>query len=67
MIRDVRYHTEFLEAQEFGQAEPEQQAALRTLIEEHVGRSESTLGTRLLQDWQTASKNFVLFTPKPQA
>jgi glutamate synthase (ferredoxin) len=67
MIRDVRYHTEFLEAQEFGQAEPEQQAALRTLIEEHVKCSESTLGTRLLQDWQTASKNFVLFTPKPQA
>ncbi|MBB5064325.1 glutamate synthase-related protein [Granulicella mallensis] len=67
MIRDVRYHTEFLEAQEFGQAEPEQQAALRTLIEEHVKRSESTLGTRLLQDWQAASKNFVLFTPKPQA
>src|SRR5580698_10272101 len=29
MIRDVRYHTEFLEAQEFGQTEPGQQASLR--------------------------------------
>jgi len=67
MISDVRYHTEFLEAQEFGQTEPAQQAALRTLIEEHVQRTKSVLGARLLQDWATASANFVLFTPKPQA
>jgi glutamate synthase (NADPH/NADH) large chain len=67
MIRGVRYHTEFLEAQEFAETTPEQQAALKALVEEHVGLAHSLLGKGLLADWESVAQKFVLFTPKPQA
>ena len=67
MISDVRYHTEFLEAQEFAQTTPEQKAELKTLIEEHFALAKSSLGARLLADWEGVAAKFVLFTPKPQA
>jgi glutamate synthase (NADPH/NADH) large chain len=67
MIADERYHTDFLEAQPFAETTPEQQAGLRELIEEHVALAHSKLGERLVADWAQASRNFILFTPKPQA
>jgi glutamate synthase (NADPH/NADH) large chain len=67
LLRDTRYHTEFLEAQPFAETTPEQQRALRELIEEHQRRTGSQLAGRLFADWATAAKKFVLFTPKPQA
>jgi len=67
MVAETRYHEDFLEAKSFAEAMPEQQTALRTLLEEHVRLAESALGKQLLNDWARASEQFVLFTPKPQA
>ena len=67
LISEVRYHTEFLEAQEFTAVDAEKQSALKALLEEHVRLAESTLGERLLAKWSEVSAKFVLFTPKPQA
>jgi glutamate synthase (ferredoxin) len=67
MISETRYHTEFLEAEEFAAVDAEKQAALKALIEEHVALAESKLGARLLKDWDRVSGRFVAFTPKPQA
>ena len=67
MVAETRYHEDFLEAKSFAEAMPEQQTALRTLLEEHVRLAESALGKQLLNDWAKASQQFVLFTPKPQA
>jgi glutamate synthase (ferredoxin) len=66
MIAETRFHMEFLSAQPFEETTGEQQSALRALIEEHVTLAHSSLGRRLLADWASASKYFVLFTPKPQ-
>jgi glutamate synthase (NADPH/NADH) large chain len=67
MIVGERYHTEFLEAVPFAETTAEVQAALKALVEEHVKLAHSTLGKRLLADWDNVSQKFVLFTPKPQA
>jgi glutamate synthase (NADPH/NADH) large chain len=67
MISATRYHTEFLEPVAFADATAEQQTALRALIEDHVRLAHSSLGARMLADWESVSANFVLFTPKPQA
>jgi glutamate synthase (NADPH/NADH) large chain len=62
-----RYHADFLEARPYAESPVEEQAALRSLIEEHVRLSQSVLGQRLLDEWAEAAENFVLFVPKPQA
>ena len=67
MIQETLYHDEFLGAQAFAETTPEQQAALKALVEEHVSLAHSVLGAQLLADWENTSKDFVLFTPKPQA
>ncbi len=67
MLAETRYHTEFLEAQTFGQTTEGQQAGLRAIVEEHAAKAESRLAAALLKDWAAASQRFVLFTPKPQA
>jgi glutamate synthase (NADPH/NADH) large chain len=67
LLRDVRYHTEFLEATAFGDCSAEQQATVKGLVETHKELSKSSLAGRMLADWETASQAFVLFTPKPQA
>ncbi|HEY4358966.1 MAG TPA: glutamate synthase-related protein [Acidobacteriaceae bacterium] len=67
MISAERYHSEFLSAQTFEETDAEQQAGLRALLEEHVAKSKSSLGERMLADWVETAAKFVLFTPKPQA
>jgi glutamate synthase (NADPH/NADH) large chain len=67
LISETRYHTEFLEATPFVEVPSAQQDGLKALIEEHVTLAKSSLGERLLADWATVAKSFVLFTPKPQA
>ena len=67
MIAGTRYHDDFLSAQTFAETTEEQQAALKALVEEHARLAKSVLAKRLLAEWQTAAKDFVLFTPKPQA
>jgi glutamate synthase (NADPH/NADH) large chain len=62
-----RYHEDFLEARSYAESAVEEQAALRSLIEEHVRLSQSALGQRLLDEWAKAAEDFVLFVPKPQA
>jgi glutamate synthase (NADPH/NADH) large chain len=62
-----RYHADFLEARPYAESAVEEQAALRSLIEEHVRLSQSVLGQRLLDEWAEAAEDFVLFVPKPQA
>jgi glutamate synthase (NADPH/NADH) large chain len=67
MISETRYHDDFLGAQTFAETTPEQQTALKALVEEHVRLAKSALGKRLVAEWAIAAKDFVLFTPKPQA
>jgi glutamate synthase domain-containing protein 3 len=67
LIAQTRYHTEFLEAAPFAETRAEQRSALKALIEEHVERSHSSLGERMLADWEATAAKFMLFTPKPQA
>jgi glutamate synthase (NADPH/NADH) large chain len=67
LIAETRYHTEFLEATPFAEVPSAQQDALKALVEEHVALAKSSLGARLLADWDAVAKSFVLFTPKPQA
>jgi glutamate synthase (NADPH/NADH) large chain len=67
IVERERYHADFLEAKAYGECSVEEQAALRSLIEEHVRLTESVLGQSLLDDWAEAAEEFVLFTPKPQA
>ena len=67
LLRDKRYHHDFLEAQTFATTAVEQQGKLQALLEEHVRLAQSTLAKRLLANWKTKADGFVLFTPKPQA
>ncbi len=67
MISAGRYHAEFLAATRFHDADAEQQTSLRLLVQEHAERAESSLGRRLLEQWETVCSKFVLFTPVPQA
>jgi glutamate synthase (NADPH/NADH) large chain len=67
MVRETRFHEEFLEAHAFAACCDEDRASLRALIKEHVALSHSTLGKALLADWENAAQAFVHFTPKPQA
>jgi glutamate synthase (ferredoxin) len=67
IVAKTRYHDEFLEAVAFDACTAEEQASLRVLLEEHVRLTDSVLATGLLSDWENASKDFVLFKPKPQA
>jgi glutamate synthase (ferredoxin) len=67
MISETRFHDEFLSAQSFAETTPEQQSALKGLIEQHVQLAHSALGKSVLANWNCASSNFILFTPKPQA
>ncbi len=61
-----RFHEEFLEATRFEDATAEQQAALRTLLHEHVELTGSRIGAGLLALWPESAERFVLFTPRPQ-
>ena len=67
IVEKTRYHDEFLEAVAFEACTPEEQCALRGLLEEHVRLTDSVLAQGMLADWESAAKEFVLFRPKPQA
>ena len=67
ILRDTRFHTEFLEAQTYSEVTPEQQIALRELIKQHKELAQSSLATKMLGNWPAVMEQFVLFTPKPQA
>jgi glutamate synthase (ferredoxin) len=67
ILRDTRFHTEFLEAQAFGETTAEQKAELKALVEQQAKLAKSVLASRLLREWETVAPQFVLFTPKPQA
>jgi glutamate synthase (ferredoxin) len=67
IVSKTRYHDDFLEAITFEACTAEEQRSLRELLDEHVRLTDSVLATGLLRDWEKASKDFVLFRPKPQA
>ncbi|HEX5282893.1 MAG TPA: glutamate synthase-related protein [Bryocella sp.] len=67
IVEKTRYHDEFLEAVAFDACTAEEQAQLRGLLEEHVRLTDSVLASGMLNDWESAAKEFVLFRPKPQA
>jgi glutamate synthase (NADPH/NADH) large chain len=67
MISETRYHDDFLSAQTFAETMPEQQSALKKLVEEHARLAKSVLARNLLAAWSKSSADFILFTPKPQA
>ncbi len=67
VLRERRFHSEFLEATPFTETSTEQQKALQQLLGEHVNLAQSQLAAHMLADWAETSQRFVLFTPKPQA
>jgi glutamate synthase (ferredoxin) len=67
LIAETRYHAEFLEAAPFEAVSEAQKEGLKALVEEHVALAHSSLGKRLLANWEILAGMFVLFTPKPQA
>ena len=66
LIAQTRYHAEFLQATAFSGVDADTQAALRTLLEEHAAKSESSLAGALLADWPHTSQKFVRLVPVPQ-
>ncbi len=67
VLRERRYHSEFLEATPFAETSAEQQEALQQLLGEHVNLAQSQLAAKMLANWAETAPRFVLFTPKPQA
>ena len=67
VLNTGRFHTDFLTATRFAEATPEAQAALRDLLEEHVHETGSSCAGSLLEHWAETAKQFVCFTPLPQA
>jgi glutamate synthase (ferredoxin) len=67
IVKQTRFHEDFLEARIFEETSIEEQAALHSLLETHVRLTGSALGLQLMNDWPEISKQFVLFVPKPQA
>ncbi|WP_353062102.1 glutamate synthase-related protein [Tunturibacter psychrotolerans] len=65
-VSGLRYHPEFIEAESFNSVDPDSQASLKALIEEHVKESGSGLGQTMLADWANKSAGFVRLTPRPQ-
>ena len=65
-VSEPRYHKEFVEAEAFGGVDTEAQAALKSVLERHAERSESSLAKAMLADWDTKAAAFVRLTPKPQ-
>ncbi len=67
VLRESRFHTDFLSAEPFVAAEEERQAALRELLTAHARCTGSSLAGRLLEHWEREQVRFVHMTPKPQA
>ena len=67
VLREGRYHGEFLEAAPFAVCSPEGRDSLRGLLEEHARLSGSERAAWMLGDWGVQAERFVLFTPRPQA
>ncbi|WP_263372457.1 glutamate synthase-related protein [Granulicella cerasi] len=66
ILRDTRYHTEFLEAVKFDDATPEQQAGLHALVKQQKELAHSKLAEKMLAKWPAYTPQMVLFVPKPQ-
>jgi glutamate synthase (NADPH/NADH) large chain len=66
-IKDLRYHPEFLEAEDFAAVPEESQQSLRALLTVHAERAGSGLARHMLADWHAPAQKFVRLTPKPQA
>jgi glutamate synthase (NADPH/NADH) large chain len=67
LIREDRFHAEFLTAIPFEQVDAAAQAALKALLEEHVRMTQSVVAKTLLSAWPASAEAFVYFVPKPQA
>jgi glutamate synthase (ferredoxin) len=65
-VSEPRYHTEFVDAEAFGSVDGEARAALKSVLERHAERSESSLAKAMLADWEAKAAAFVRLTPKPQ-
>ena len=65
-LRDMRYHPDFVTPESFSQVDPQAQAELHLLIEQHVAESASSLAQAILRNWDEAAAAFVWLTPKPQ-
>jgi glutamate synthase (NADPH/NADH) large chain len=61
-----RYHPDFLTPERFGEVDGESQESLRSLIQEHVDRSGSSLAGNMIASWSDMAGAFLRLTPKPQ-
>jgi glutamate synthase (NADPH/NADH) large chain len=67
VLSQTRYHAEFLQAVPFAEADEAAQAELKSLLEEHAAKAESTRAARMLADWPAYSAKFLRMVPLPQA
>ncbi len=67
VLRDGRFHPDFVTPTTFANADEGSKAVLRGMVDAHARESSSSLGTALLRDWSNLAESFVLFTPRPQA
>jgi glutamate synthase (NADPH/NADH) large chain len=61
-----RYHSTFLQPDEWNQIDEAGRQSIRELIELHAARTASTRAYWLLNNWEVESKKFVRLTPRPQ-
>jgi glutamate synthase (NADPH/NADH) large chain len=66
-VREMRYHPEFVEPEEFSVVDDASKESLFRLISRHAAEAESGLAKAMLADWATAAPAFVRLTPKPQS
>ncbi len=66
MVRDGRFHPEFVIVESFGNVGESAQLRLKEYVEIHADASGSGLARTMLADWRRFAESFVLFTPKPQ-
>jgi len=66
VLSGSRYHADFLQAIPFAETDEAAQAELKSLLEEHGAKSESTRAARFLSDWDTHSKKFLRMVPISQ-
>jgi glutamate synthase (ferredoxin) len=65
-VREMRYHSDFVDPVEFASVDEAGRDALMAMVTRHAGEADSGLAKVMLADWATVSNRFVRLEPKPQ-
>jgi glutamate synthase (NADPH/NADH) large chain len=66
LVREQRYHPEFVDAEPFAECDEAAQAGLKALIAKQAEVAQSGLAKAILADWDVRASTFVRLSPKPQ-